>query len=116
ALDDDIEYMPTQGIGALLAGDTHGAADGSARLAGRGDALPVCRWHVIGVGYDFDLFATAQLRDKGHDGAIDLGTHAHVTKFGVHCIGKIDRSGPPWQRDQASARAKAKDLILKEFQ
>ena len=57
-----------------------------------------------------------ELGDERHDRAVDLAPDAGVTDIGVHGISEIYGGRTARQGDQPSARGKAEDLILKQFE
>src|SRR5690606_27448172 len=97
-------------------GKADGAAYGRARLAGRGDGLPVAGRQMVLVADDLDLVARTELGDERHDGAVDLGPDAGVADVGVECVGEIDGGRAARQGDQPTARGEAEDLVLEKLE
>ena len=93
-----------------------GAANGRARLARDGDALPGCGRRLALGDQHLDLVAVPELGGERQLAAVDHGADAGIADVGVHGIGEVDRRGAARQGDQAPLGREAEHLVLEQLE
>src|SRR5687767_13915978 len=119
--------LPAEGLAGLLEAALQGVtaepgilaaglaadrpADGGAGLAGHHHRFPRGGRLLDGGAHDLDFVTVLQRLAERRELAVDLRADAGVADLGVHRISEIDRSSAAGQRDQASLRREAEDLV-----